>query len=90
MKEFRESATKNAAPALYGCHLRRKWQLKWRAVADGLEEAGDKFFTFTLLPKSQWKSARTTNAIERLNDGFKRRIKTHTVLSSPETVPILF
>lgn len=68
----------------------RKWRLKCRAVADSLEEAGDKLFTFTRLPQSQWKSARTTNAIERLNEEFRRRIKTQTVLPSPETVPMLF
>ena len=67
----------------------RKWQLKCRAVADSLAEAGDKLFTFTRLSKSQWKSARTTNAIERLNEEFKRRIKTQTVLPCPETVPML-
>ncbi len=68
----------------------RKWRLKCRAVADSLEEAGNKLFTFTRLPQSQWKPARTTNAIERLNEEFKRRIKTQTVLPSPETVPMLF
>ena len=40
----------------------RKWRLKCRAVADSLEEAGEQHFTFTRLPSSQWKSARTTNA----------------------------
>ncbi len=39
---------------------------------------------------STQKSARTTNAIERLNEEFKRRIETQTVLSSPETAPMLF
>ena len=60
----------------------RKWRLKCRAVADSLEEAGERLFTFTRLPESQWKSARTTNAIERLHEEFKRRIKTQTVLPS--------
>jgi transposase-like protein len=46
----------------------RKWRLKCRAVADSLEEAGDQLFTFTRLSPSQWKSARTTNAIERLHE----------------------
>src|SRR5689334_12138312 len=46
----------------------RKWRLKCRAVADSLEEAGERLFTFTRLPESQWKSARTTNAIERLHE----------------------
>jgi transposase-like protein len=43
-------------------------------------------FTFTRLPPSQWRSARTTNAIERLHEEFKRRIKTQTVLPSADTV----
>jgi mutator family transposase len=30
----------------------RKWRLKHRAVADSLEEAGDRLFTFTRLPPS--------------------------------------
>ena len=68
----------------------RKWRLKCRAVADSLEEAGDRLFTFTRLPESQWKSARTTNAIERLHEEFKRRIKTQTVLPSAETAAMLF
>jgi putative transposase len=41
----------------------RKWRLKCKAVADSLEEAGDKLFTFTRFPKNQWKSIRTSNAI---------------------------
>jgi putative transposase len=68
----------------------RKWRLKCKAVADSLEEAGDRLFTFTRLPPSQWKSARTTNAIERLHEEFKRRIKTQTVLPSAETAAMLF
>jgi transposase-like protein len=38
----------------------RKWRLKCKAVADSLEEAGDRLFTFTRLPVSQWKSGKTT------------------------------
>src|SRR5271166_6639958 len=68
----------------------RKWRLKCPAVAESLEEAGDRLFTFTRLPSSQWKSARTTNAIERLHEEFKRRIKTQTVLPSAETAAMLF
>jgi Transposase, Mutator family len=56
----------------------RKWRLRHRPIADCLEEAGDRLFTFTRLPPSQWRSARTTNAIERLHEEFKRRIKTQT------------
>ena len=67
-----------------------KWRLKCPAVADSLEEAGERLFTFTRLPPDQWKSARTTNAIERLHEEFKRRIKTQTVLPSAETAAMLF
>jgi putative transposase len=68
----------------------RKWRLKCRAVADSLEEAGARLYTFTLFPKEQWRSIRTTNAIERLHEEFKRRIKTQTVLPSAETAAMLF
>jgi putative transposase len=68
----------------------RKWRLKHRAVADSLQEAGDRLFTFTRLPSSQWRSARTTNAIERLHEEFKRRIKTQTVLPSSDRAAMLF
>jgi putative transposase len=68
----------------------RKWRLRHRAVADSLEEAGEALFAFVRLPPSQWKSARTTNAIERLHEEFKRRIKTQTVLPSAETAAMLF
>jgi putative transposase len=68
----------------------RKWRDKCEAIARSLEEAGDQLFTFTRLPIEQWKSARTTNAIERLHLEFKRRIKTQTVLPSAETAAMLF
>ena len=68
----------------------RKWRLKHRAVAESLEEAGERLFTFIRLPPGQWRSMRTTNAIERLHEEFKRRIKTQTVLPSADTAAMLF
>ena len=68
----------------------RKWRLKHRTVAYSLEEAGERLFTFTRLPPSQRRSVRTTNAIERLHEEFKRRIKTQTVLPSADTAAMLF
>jgi transposase-like protein len=68
----------------------RKWRLRCPAVATSLEEAGDRLFTFLRLPPGQWRSARTTNAVERLHEEFKRRIKTQTVLPSAETAAMLF
>jgi hypothetical protein len=71
-------------------HSLKNWSLRksWRGSQPG--EAGDKLFTFTQFPKSQWKSIRTSNAIERLHEEFKRRIKTQTVLPSGETAAMLF
>jgi transposase-like protein len=58
----------------------RKWRLKCKPVADSLRRpvAGSS----PLLG--------TTNAIERLHEEFKRRIKTQTVLPSAETAAMLF
>ena len=70
--------------------LLRNWRQKCKAVADSLKEAGDRLFTFTRLDPAQWKAARASNAIERLNEEFRKRLKTPTVLPCAETVPMLF
>src|SRR5262249_776929 len=70
--------------------LSRRGRVRRRGVADSVEEGGDRLFTFASWPPSQWRSARTTNAIERLHEEFKRRIKTQTVLPSAETAAMLF
>jgi transposase-like protein len=67
-----------------------KWKLRCRAVADSLDEAGERLFTFLRYPPEQWRSLRTTNAIERLHEEFKRRIKTQCVLPCAETAAMLF
>jgi putative transposase len=67
-----------------------KWKLRCRAVADSLEEAGERLFTFLSYPPEQWRSLRTTNAIERLHEEFKRRIKTQCLLPCAETAAMLF
>jgi len=54
----------------------KKWNKGAKSVAKSLEEAGEHLITFYDFPKSQWKSLRTTNSIERLNEEFKRRTKT--------------
>ena len=59
-------------------------------ITNSLEEADDRLFTFTRLSPDQWRSVRTTNAIERLHEEFKRRIKTQTVLPSADTAAMLF
>jgi putative transposase len=67
-----------------------KWRLRCRPVAISLEEAGERLFTFLRYPPEQWRSLRTTNAIERLHEEFKRRIKTQCLLPCAETAAMLF
>ncbi len=53
-----------------------QWTKLVPAVARSLEEAGLDLLTFYSMPKSMWKSLRTTNALENLNREFRRRTKT--------------
>jgi putative transposase len=67
----------------------RKWKLRCKAVSASFEEAGDELFTFTSFPSSQWKALRTTNALERINEEFRRRTKTQASLPNEEAVLFL-
>ena len=67
----------------------RKWKLRCKTVSASFEEAGDELFTFTAFPISQWKALRTTNALERINEEFRRRTKTQASLPSEEAVLLL-
>jgi putative transposase len=69
--------------------FRRKWQLRCPSVAESLDEAGDELFTFTAFPSSQWKALRPTNALERINEEFRRRTKTQASLPSQDAVLLL-
>jgi transposase-like protein len=67
----------------------KKWRLRCPAVVESLEEAGDDLFTFLRFPCSQWKALRTTNALERINEEFRRRTKTQASLPSQDSVLLL-
>ena len=54
-----------------------------------LEEGGDELLTYFTFPKSQWKTIRTTNVIERLNGEFRRRVKTQASLPSEDAALVL-
>jgi len=56
--------------------LCRKWQKLVPEVVTSLQEAGAELLTFYDFPCEMWKSLRTTNLIERVNEEFRRRIKT--------------
>ncbi len=67
----------------------RKWKLRCPAVTASLDEAGGELFTFLRFPQSQWKALRTTNALERINEEFRRRTKTQSSLPSSDSVLLL-
>lgn len=67
----------------------RKGKLRCQAVYQSFEEAGDELFTFTAFPAAQWKALRTTNALERINEEFRRRTKTQASLPNEEAVLLL-
>lgn len=71
----------------------REFVVKWKKLAPkvvvSLEEAGEELLTFYGFPNSQWKSLRTTNAIERLNGEFRRRVKTQGSLPSAQAAELL-
>jgi putative transposase len=54
----------------------RKWAKDCPGAVASLQEGGDDLLTFFSFPKAQWKTLRTTNVIERLNEEFRRRVKT--------------
>lgn len=67
----------------------RKWRLQCPAVIECLDEAGDELFTFLRFPRAQWRALRTTNALERINEEFRRRTKTQASLPSQDAVLLL-
>ncbi|MCI0549297.1 MAG: transposase, partial [Candidatus Rokubacteria bacterium] len=69
----------------------RKWDKRCPAVVKSLREGGDELLTFFTFPKAQWKTVRTTNVIERLNEEFRRRVKTQGALpTDAAAVTLLF
>ena len=54
-----------------------------------LHEGGAELLTFFTFPKAQWKTLRTTNVIERLNEEFRRRVKTQGSLPTEDAALIL-
>ena len=67
-----------------GCSRRRV-----RAVARRPREGGDELLPFCRFPKTQWKTLRTTNTIERLHEEFRRRVKTQGSLRTEDAALVL-
>jgi len=59
-------------------------------VVNSLLEAGDELLTYFSFPRSQWKSLLTTNSIERLQQEFRRRVKTQASFPTERSVLHLF
>jgi putative transposase len=77
-----------AARAAYEAFV-RKWKRLHESVARSIQEAGDELLTFMQFPKAQWKALRTTNIIERLNQEFRRRVKTQGMFPTESSILIL-
>jgi putative transposase len=58
-------------------------------VVKSLQEGGAELLTFFSFPTAQWKTLRTTNSIERLNEEFRRRVKTQGSLPTEDSALIL-
>jgi putative transposase len=67
----------------------RKWRLRCKAVVSWFKEAGDDLFTFLQFPQSLWKALRTTNALERINEEFRRCTKTQASLPGEDAALLL-
>lgn len=67
-----------------------KWKKPCPGVAASLEEAGEELLTFYQFPESQWLSLRTTNVIERIQQEFRRRVKTQAALPNEGAVLRVF
>ena len=90
-EEYRRMIYADTAAAVEQARTRftKKWQLRCPAVVESLKEAGDDLFTFLRFPAAQWKALRTTNALERINEEFRRRTKTQSSLPGQDAVLLL-
>jgi putative transposase len=66
-----------------------KWKKSCPGVVASLAEGGDELLTFFAFPAEQWKCLRTTNAIERLNEEFRRRVKTQGSFPTEDAAMVL-
>jgi transposase-like protein len=82
------AASAEAARAAWTA-FERAWGKRCPGVVKSLQEGGAELLTFFSFPKAQWKTLRTTNSIERLNEEFRRRVKTQGALPTEDSALIL-
>jgi transposase-like protein len=58
-------------------------------VVRSLQEGGEELLVFFEFPKSQCKTLRTTNVIERLHEEFRRRVRTQGALPTEDAALVL-
>jgi putative transposase len=67
----------------------RRWAKRCPGVVRSLQEGGAELLTVFDFPREQWKTLRTTNVIERLNEEFRRRVKTQGSLPGEDAALLL-
>ncbi len=67
----------------------RTWTKRCPGAVRSLQEGGAELLTFFSFPRAQWKTLRTTNVIERLNEEFRRRVKTQGALPTEDAALVL-
>jgi transposase-like protein len=82
------AASADAARTAYTT-FERTWAKRCPGVSQSLREGGEELLTVFRFPAAQWKTLRTTNVIERLNEEFRRRVKTQASLPTEEAALVL-
>jgi transposase-like protein len=85
------SSTRRASRRARGAFtaFERKWPTRCPRLVRSLQEGGEKLHSFFQFPKSQWKTLRTTNVVERLHEEFRRRVKTQGSLPTENAALVL-
>ena len=82
------AANADTARTVYAA-FERTWNKRCPGVVTSLREGGDELLTFFRFPKTQWKTLRTTNTIERLHEEFRRRVKTQGSMPTEDAALVL-
>jgi len=84
-----KNAESEAAARAAVTTFEQTWTKRCPGVVRSLQEGGDELLTFFRFPRAQWKTLRTTNVIERLNEEFRRRVKTQGSLPTEDAAVVL-
>lgn len=69
--------------------LERAWAKRCPGVVTSVREGGEELLRVSRFPKTQRKTLRTSNVIERLHEEFRRRVKTQDSLPSEDAALVL-